>query len=208
MDSKIKLTKLKIKFSLLINLNRIVICFIESKNKTGSQTLNPFDFQRGWTYTVTQERDLVTDRERFLERKLLDFEKQLALFKACLPTELVEAEENTDENTPLKKGKGKGKGASGNAAAAASQDQAQNSGLLSRLRSSFSAAQGKDPTPAASTSASSISSQPPAYSDLGLDQLTATTKRVFIKQVDLLLNGAPLDQIDTLETGRKQDQFM
>lgn len=178
-----------------------MICFIESKNKTGAPNLNPFDFKRSWSYTVTQERDQVSERERFLEKKLLDFEKQLALFKSCLPSEVVEETDetrNTDENTPLKKGKGKGKGAS------TSQDQTQPTGLLSRLRSSFSAPQpeGRDCSPTASTSNASIASQPPAYSELGLDQPTATTKTVFIKQVELLLNGAPLDQIDCLETGR------
>ena len=85
---------------------RIIICFIESKNKTGSYDLNPFDFQRSWTVTssVTSSTDSqLSDRERYLERKLLDFEKQLLYFKSCVT--LVSPETSTD---PQNKGKGRG----------------------------------------------------------------------------------------------------
>ena len=63
---------------------RIVICFLKSKNKTGSYDLNPFDFRRSWEVTVnsvSSQDPAVTEREKYLEKKLLDFEKQTCLFQ-------------------------------------------------------------------------------------------------------------------------------
>jgi hypothetical protein len=173
---------------------RIVICFIQSKNKTGDLNLNPFDFRRKWKYTVNsqQEQSHISEREKFLEQKLLDFEKQLAFFKSCVTLVAV------DETQPqTSKGKGRGKKTT-------TQSEGDQPSFFTRLRSSFS-----DPTATqdnqsvySDTEAPGTSSQtgsepqPPPYSSL-----EATEKTVYIKQVDLLLNGASLDQIDTRETG-------
>ena len=176
---------------------RIIICFIESKNKTGSYDLNPFDFQRSWTVTssVTSSTDSqLSDRERYLERKLLDFEKQLLYFKSCVT--LVSPETSTD---PQNKGKGRGKKSK------PSEDSNSTSqGLLNRLRSSFSgplhdtqSEAGASSSHHSDASVSGTPSLPPPYAEVG-----ATTKTVYIKQVQLLLNGTPLDQIDCLETGK------
>lgn len=186
---------------------RIIICFLESKNKTGDPKKNPFEFNRSWTVTLTSgaQDTFVSEKERRLEEKLLQFERQLTLFKSLMsPGNEGESNQvNVDENEPLKKtpqGKGKGRGKNTRAASA--------SNIFTRIRQSLSTGQTQpdeegassshEPTPSSSSSVSG----PPPYSDLGLpSNVSATTKTVYIKQVELLLNGTPLDQIDTRETG-------
>ena len=169
---------------------RIVICFIESKNKTGSFDLNPFDFQRSWQVTtgVTSTNDQLSEKERYLEKKLLDFEKQLSYFKSCV--NLVTVDE-TSENTQSK-GKGRGKKSK------PTESPIPSTSLFNRLRSSFSAPQDSQSEHSEGQSeaeASTSSTQPPTY-------LEATTKTIYIKQVQLLLNGTPLDQIECRETSK------
>ena len=175
---------------------RIVICFIESKNKTGSFDLNPFDFKRSWKVTVNSslESSQVSERERYLEKRLLDFEKQLAYFKSCVT--LVQVNE-TDSSS---KGKGRGKKSNNTPAADGS------SSIFERLRSSFSGPNENETDsvrsePRQSSSRSNVSTPPPPYGTI--DDTGATTKTIYIKQVQLLLNGAPLDQVESRETGFK-----
>ena len=181
--------------------SRIVICFIESKNKTGSPTLNPFHFKRAWTVTVSANAEDThgTERERYLEQKLLDFEKQLAFFKSCVTLVSV------DESPTTSKGKGRGKRS---APATQAEPQSQSS-FFDRFRPSFSAPNAgtnsdNQSEAGASTSRQSASSnEPPSYTQATQGaQAGGTEKTVFIKQVDLLLNGAPLDQLDSRETGK------
>ena len=166
---------------------RIIICFIESKNKTGSLDLNPFDFKRSWqvTSSVSSPSDHLSEKEIFLEKKLLDFEKQLAFFKSCV--NLV----SVDETNTQSKGKGRGKKSK------PTEDPIPSTSLFNRLRSSFSGPQqdAQSEHSEGQSEASASSSAPPTY-------LEATTKTIYIKQVQLLLNGTPLDQIDCRETSK------
>ena len=184
---------------------RIVICFIESKNKTGSPNLNPFDFKRAWKVTVSSNNEelQLSEREQYLERRLLDFEKQLAFFKSCVT--LVSVNETATEQNTSTKGKGRGKRSAPQPATA--QQSQPSTSFFDRFRPSFSGPSGtnqesvhsdEQSTSQQSNAGPSNEIPPPSYS-----QATATEKIVFIKQVDLLLNGAPLDQIDTRETGMK-----
>ena len=179
---------------------RIVICFVESKNKTGNIHLNPFEFRRKWTVTVSEsaETSHLSERERFLEKKLLDFEKQLAFFKSCVT--LVPVGDPPPTSTPSTS-KGKGRGKKSNQTDEIAETPPQSSSFLDRFRSSFSAPQTQEDernsVHGASTSSQSNISSPPGYSEA----VGATTKTVYIKQVELLLNGAPLDQIETRKTG-------
>ena len=170
---------------------RIVICFVEAKNKLGSYDRNPFDFQRSWEYTVPDSDNSevqISEREKYLEKKLLDFEKQLEYFKNCVSF----VQEN--EIPTASKGKGKKK-----------NDQSHDSNIFERLRSSFSGPRNENEDsslrsePRQSSSQSNRSTPPPPYPDQS--QSTATKKTVYIKQVELFLNGAPLDQVDCRETG-------
>jgi len=63
---------------------RIVVCFIPSKNKTGEQTSNPFDFQRSWPIPPKEEETDNTSRERQLEQKLNSMQEKLQRFESFL----------------------------------------------------------------------------------------------------------------------------
>ena len=175
---------------------RVVICFLESKKKTGSVLLNPFDFRRSWKVTVSSNTDEVqiSPREKYLEDKLLDFEKQLAFFKSCVTLVSV------DETPTQASSKGKGRGKRSDQSQQAPPSQSQTS-FFDRFRPSFSgpstSAANADTQSVQSEQSQQSSNDPPSYA-----QATATEKTVYIKQVDLLLNGAPLDQLDTRETGK------
>ena len=135
------------------------------------------------------ENQTVSEREQVLEQKILDFEKQLAFFKSCVT--LVQVDET---QTVSQKGKGKGK-----------KSKKTDSSIFQRLRQGLtgnddavsitSAHSLASASESPSTSQCSGKSRPPPYSEQA-----ATTKTVFVKQVQLLLNGAPLDQIETTET--------
>ena len=171
---------------------RIVICFIEGKNKSGSYDLNPFDFRRSWevSTSTTVNAEPLTERERLMEEKLLEFEKQLSYFKSCVT--LVQVDE-TDQASS--KGKGRGKRSK-----PATEDQAQTSRtFLERLRGMTGNTDTSSVHSDSASTSNSIRSMPPPYREEHLN-VQATTKKIFIKQVELLLNGAPLDQLETRET--------
>ena len=124
---------------------RVIVCFIQSKN------------------------DHLTEKERYLEQKLLEFEKQLSFFKSCVT--LVSVDETSTD-----KGKGRGK----KSKPTESENPGPSSSIFNRLRSSFSAAQqdSQSEHSEAQSEASGATSPPPSYGDA-----TATTKTIFIKQV-------------------------
>ena len=106
----------------------------------------------------------------------------------------------------LAKGKGRGKKSQ---AATPTAEEPPRPGLLNRLRTSFS---GTNPTAgtsrdfgndgASETSSTMDDEPPPAYSDVigPQRQARATKETIYIKNVQLLLNGVGLDQIETTET--------
>ena len=148
------------------------------------------------TVSSNTEELQISPREKYLEDKLLDFEKQLAFFKSCVTLVSV------DETPTQASAKGKGRGKRSDQAQQTPQPQPQTS-FFDRFRPSFSgpSTSGANADTQSVRSSTSQQSQqsgndPPSYA-----QATATEKTVYIKQVDLLLNGAPLDQLDTRETG-------
>ena len=180
---------------------RVVVVFVLSSSKTGDYDTNPFEFHRKWKVKVpksTQTQSSVcrsnalTERERELEAKVLEFQRQLELFKSCLDPDLL-------SSTSPTKNSGRGR-----------KNRSSDASLLTRLRQSFG---GQEETRshisdhhsereiASSSRASrapSVPSLPPPYSDIEGPDLIEKT--IFIKQVELFLNGAPLDQIETRET--------
>ena len=107
----------------------------------------------------------------------------------------------------LAKGKGRGK-KSQPSATPSTGAQETRPGLLNRLRTSFSgpstSRNNQDCSDQASVSSNSIADDepPPAYSDIvERPQARGTKKKtIYIKNVQLLLNGVGLDQIETEET--------
>ena len=176
-----------------------------------------FDFKRSWKFTVSTtspDDSNLSQRERYLEQKLLDFEKQLSFFKSCVTlvsvNETSQATSGASAATTTTSAKGKGRGKRSTPNQAEQVTAQSSSSFFDRFRPSFSGASGPNLDPSGanldarstrsettSQHSSSAGDQPPPYSE----SASATEKTVYIKQVDLLLNGAPLDQIDTRETG-------
>lgn len=162
---------------------RIVVCFVPTNSKLGEYSSNPFDFQRSWTVTtqnqVTEDLSL---RERILEEKLTNLQSQLHLLQSSI--------EQVTGSGP--KGKGRGK-----------KSKNDDSGLLNRLRESFSLGNQStgDDISVASTSRSqrtqlSTETPPPPYQEV--QGVQGASKTVYIKNIELLLNGSPLDQVSPL----------
>jgi len=143
---------------------------------------------------VSFSAQIPQSRERFLEEKLDRLERTLEL--------VLEASKN--------KGKGKGRGKKSTPRTC----EPPGDGLLSRIRSSFSN-RGRDThntqeeDRASTSSAESYRNQastssadlPPPYSPREENQFQdATEGKVFIKKVDILLNGAPLGNCVLLMT--------
>ena len=183
---------------------RIVIVFVESAAKNGSYSTNAFDFKRKWTVKIPQPKpgpevnsQFKTNKERELELQLSVLQKQIDQLNALAG--LCEAQEDS-ENAPLKKGKAKAKKNS------IETDPAQagsSQSFLQRLRSLRSTTQvnetnqsdelDEDETASNATGRTSFSAQTPlpAYSDVTAD----VTKTIYIRKVELLLNGSPIDQV-------------
>jgi len=107
----------------------VSVCFIESKSKTGDQTLNPFNFKRAWEKPATpvEEPDSnISLRERLLEEKLNAMQEKLDRFQSFLDLD-SEMLNQIEEFQANRKGTGRGK-----------RSQPSTS-FFGRLRSSFAA---------------------------------------------------------------------
>ncbi len=65
---------------------KIVICFVETANKNGSYSTNPFDLRRSWEVEETETVQVQVPqepsaREKFLEKRLQRMEETLAEFQ-------------------------------------------------------------------------------------------------------------------------------
>ena len=110
---------------------RIVIGFVLTKSKVGDRHLNPFDFQRSWTVETANNEQIdrsLTERELYLEQKLLAIEAQFQEFQEQM---LFKVNQN-----PKSKGKGKGKGKGKKSKETQIEEEAQR-----RLRSFLSTQQ-------------------------------------------------------------------
>lgn len=130
---------------------------------------NPFEFRRHWDVPAAQANFLVQNREQFLEEKLNQLERTLQLV--------------IERNSTAASSKGKGRGKRSN--------NQPGSSFLNRLRN-FQPRQ-----PSSSSENSDSQDEPPPYSERDEPGPfgppgPVVTKRIFIKKVELLLNGAPL----------------
>jgi len=136
---------------------------------------NPFEFRRSWTVTTQAQEDENSSREEMLERQLAELKEQLSLIQEKLFGS--ECEQNSqraekDKGMPPRK--------------------ESTSSFLGRLRSSIIPREQEQ---------ESESSDPPPYSTSGSVENVRVggSKTVFIKNVELTLNGQPLDMLDTEE---------
>jgi len=143
---------------------RVIICFIDNNRKAGNYE-NPYEFQRFWIHKTT-EASSVFNRDhwdRYLEEKLSRLERLEQKLDLVL------------------QGKGKGK---------KSAVEETSPGLMTRLRKSFQ--QNEDGS--STSSGRQDEEEPPPYEELRQEAIEDATaeKTVYIKKVELILNGAPL----------------
>jgi len=148
---------------------RLIFCFIEENARKGSYSLNPFEFRRSWTVTTDGDQTNVS-REEILERQL----KELSAKIESLQNQFLKAAE-TEDRPSTSKGKKSG--------------EQRKESLFGRLRSSLieTSAESDD-------TASNVSNETPLppYSD---DPKPKVQKTIYIKKVELTLNGVPIDYI-------------
>lgn len=152
---------------------------IQNDVKNGNYT-NPYDFRRYWIVKrVGGVNPAPVSREAALEAKLNQIEQTLRL--------VLERTEAATASTS------KGK----------SKPNSEDPGLLTRLRSSFSQAGQQEANDDNQSTSSSAMDQPPPYEEheLSSHALTfdpTTEKLIYIKQIQLTLNGAPLGMVNLL----------
>ena len=184
-----------------------MICFVQSKAKAGTYSLNPFNFQRSWNVTVdslneTIERP-INERERYLEQRLAHIEAQ---FQALQENLAKSAKSNA-------KGKGgKGKKSKPNLESEI-EEEAQR-----RLRV-FLAGQHNETSSTEQFHLTSSEGFRPSTSGMQPQQMTSResddawtndsssvrlgppiSKKIFISRVDLTINGTSVDQIPDQQT--------
>ncbi len=178
---------------------RIVICFIQTEHKNGTQTSNPFAFNRSWEVDVTENNDSVTIvNETVIEKKIENkIDQRFEAFeRKFLPFLSAFAEKHTTSSKG--KGRGKGKKKCDDANVESTSDPG-----LSRLNEFIDAS--AEPC-ASSVSRSSTRSKSRRDLDIESDLFTedgqpfssvrATKKTIYIQKVDCQLNSTSLDQVE------------
>jgi hypothetical protein len=175
---------------------KIVICFVKTKSKNGDYFSNPFEMRRSWNVPSnlilqpTLDLNQKSDREIALERRVQEMEREWRSFRSSL-------------ETTTSKGKGRGKKSTNSK----KFDEEVAKEAEKRLRAFIQSQQ----EPIASGSRSSehsfpVPSAPPMpdnwtedNSSIGGNSFAtdqASTTNVFIKKVEVTLNGVPIDQVN------------
>ena len=168
--------------------------FIKNDRKLGNYQ-NPFDFRRYWDVPKTQ-LSASTNSQVGPDTTIQDQLDQLQ-------RTLIEVLQN--QHVQKAKGKGKGKRSSapdiGSSILSTLGFRSRPSNESQEIQpenTSSASSQVGDPTPSTS---SQTGDPPPSYSDIVGPNLTAT-KRIFVRKVELHLNGSPLGKMHIFITYR------
>jgi len=182
---------------------RIVVVFVETASKNGSQTKNPFNLRRRWTVKVEPppppppKPDGTYDQES-TEKRLREVEETNKL----LLQNLQILTDHLKSLTPTPKGKGRGKSSTRASTSASVTNNLQNVTLNdlaaetvedTRMCESSSASTSNRSTRLSQGGAASNSDFSVRSTDIQ-DVFSETTKEIFIKSIDLTINGASIDQ--------------
>lgn len=206
---------------------RIIICFVLAKAKLGSYHNNPYLFQRKWTYEVgLQAADpgranlsLMNIEERFkkLENQLAEFlKKEAEKSRSERLKDCKDKAKKKSTDSPTKGGRKKRKKSSSESSNESSNSVEEHIRVEAqkRLRDFLQTSRDSDQ---ASTSYQScqrdieFSNLPPEYqptapplpsssSSVVNERVTGTSKTVYLKKIEVLLNNMPLDQLDDSQT--------
>jgi len=176
---------------------RIVVCFIESDRHLGNPNKSPFFFKRKWLVKVPEPPtppSIQNNRESELERRLRDIESQGRHREQELLKRLEEAEElNRQLLTSLRsktRGKGPGRGKKSQQVSEPTPSTSSAPSLQSQTDRFIQFT--------ANDRQQDERSESPMTADESFNEgLTAPTfKEIYLKKVELILNGAPLDQLE------------
>lgn len=144
------------------------VCLIETKRKNGCY-LNPYNFKRRYEVDEVEVQQQQPSSNSALEEKLSQIQRQLELVTAQLNQrgKSSQPKDNVQSNTD------------------------NNPNILTRLRSSFAG-----PSTSHADDGSEVSEEeaPPNYSE-AVNLGGVKKKTIYVRKIDLLLNGAPLDQL-------------
>jgi len=198
---------------------KIVLVFVESDAFLGNYHKNPFEFGRKWTVEVSSGIEIEEENKskEFLDERFFRLEKKLEEFMTKFH---VESETHPKSLENVEKGKGKGKGKkrqeksqeksqeSTNETVEEFIEREANRRLSELLDKTLETCQERDQD-AASTSSfqvlSRISRASRNNSVFTEDEMprvknATKSKTVYIKNIQLLLNSTPIDQIDESQT--------
>jgi len=164
---------------------RLVVVFLESSAKSGAYNKNPFNFLRKWTVPKTAEdlegQKITSDQHSELSDRLRQLEE--------INKQLLESVKNL-QTSINSKGKGKKTPAS---SCASVTDNFQNVTLNDLASTSRMSTSDELRRLASESSASSAIAEP-------LDIVEDETKDVYIRRIQLLINGTNLDQENRYKT--------
>jgi len=173
---------------------RLVVVFLESSSKSGSYTKNPFNFQRKWTVPKSvedfQAERLTKDHQSDLGERLRQLEE--------INKQLLESVKNLQSSiSSSSKGKGKKSAAPTPSSSCASVTNNLQNVTLNDLQSTSAdqmSTTSEELRNLRSVSSRSISTNPNPE-DFESSNLEADeTKDVFIRRIQLLINGSNIDQ--------------
>jgi hypothetical protein len=187
---------------------RIIICFVNTTAKNGSYDTNPFDFQRSWDAVTLQQQIQVNDSEREcreLKEELFDLRKRFEDFVTSV--------------NETKKSKGKGRGKKSKPVnepipgpSRLSFEEQVRQEAMKRLREFVGQNPDLESGSSFLTDANRLSRFSARDSDLMTEDgstrtpvlvpsnLQATTRKVFIEKISLMINQHPVDQLEDKET--------
>ena len=178
-------------------------------------TKNPYNMKRTWTVEVDESVNVTSttsQREKLLEQKLHNMEKKFQEFQEQ-QNKILQA--LCEKNQTSSKGKGKGRGKKSIQSEPNSQnldfqtavEQEARRRLRSFIESNESGQIELDQVPSTSSSIHPSAPPPPSIisnwteDEQSLQSFGAkTTKTIFIKKVEVTLNGIPLDLVEDKET--------
>ena len=159
---------------------KIVICFVKTASKVGDYSTNPFEFARKWEIPTTLQKNFEqSDREKRLELRIKEIEEKFQKFQAAFDGK--------------EKGKGKGRGKKNSTETEEEIASEIGKEAQRRLRSFLEAEE------ASTSTASCYRPSAPHYEPSEQSQdstVCASNKNVFIRKIEILLNGSPIDQVE------------
>jgi len=201
---------------------KIILMFVESDAFLGNHHKNPFEFGRKWSVQVSTRVDKETEEQSresrdFFDQRFLRLEKKFEDFLAKF-----HVEQEVQQKTFSQKGKGKGKGKK----SAENLDEIiekeankRYNALLNKTLETCATIQQEEAERASTSSfqvlskdsrelrqGSSRCSFMTNYDDPLIGNQTATIT-VYLKNIQLLLNSTPLDQIDEAQTRNQLYDF-